>query len=225
MHPTEMFSVAIPFTSHSEPRRYVILNWIARWWDYQFSTAEVRIGMNEDLPMNRSAARNEAVKSVTSEYVIIADGDTFFDPEGIIAGLMALEDGASWVLPYGDHSYYNLNREFSDKVLDSPVSDTFPDLEFDHQLMSWAGAIMMRTADYWKVGGYDERFKGWGHEDVAFRVKADHELGPFVRVPGRAMHIWHTPAQFDTAEERANRILFNKEYKFRYKWQDERLRR
>lgn len=175
--------------------------------------------------MNRSAARNNAVKQCLTQYVIIADGDTFLDFDSIVAGFKALEDGAPWVIPYGDHDYYNLTHEFSDLVLETQVLDSFPDLEYDHKLMSWAGALMMRTEDYWKVGGYDERFIGWGWEDVAFRIKADAELGPHVRVPGRAMHIWHEPAQFNTAEELANRALFNKEYKRKYKWQDERLRK
>lgn len=43
------------------------------------------------------------------------------------------------------------------------------------------------------LGGYDVRFEGWGHEDVAAFSAAECARGPAQRIPGSSWHLWHEP--------------------------------
>lgn len=66
------------------------------------------------------------------------------------------------------------------------------DCEVDHDHEgATGGVIVIRVDAWWRAGGMDERFQGWGHEDAAFRLAADTLLGPTVRHPGAIHHLWH----------------------------------
>jgi hypothetical protein len=64
--------------------------------------------------------------------------------------------------------------------------------ELEHE---WAtgGVLVTRPDAWWKAGGMDERFLGWGFEDAAYRTAADALLGPTVRHEGTIAHLWHPP--------------------------------
>jgi hypothetical protein len=67
------------------------------------------------------------------------------------------------------------------------------------------GGYLVVARDGWdRVGGYDESFVGWGHEDTAFNVmllaKADWD-----RTAGRAWHLFHPEVVPRTREYRMNR--------------------
>lgn len=189
--------------------------------------AEIVIGEGVEQPFNRSRARNKAVEATKREALLILDADTFIPSSSILAGVEALDAGSSWVIPY--NTYYNLNQRKTDEIYASESTETL-DVEpvrgeYEHRILSWAGALMVKTSDYWKVGGYDERFYGWGWEDVAFRVIADHELGAHERVGSFVSHLWHPRPQeicFGFEDERRNAKLFDKEYRIKYNWKDER---
>jgi predicted glycosyltransferase involved in capsule biosynthesis len=53
-------------------------------------------------------------------------------------------------------------------------------------------SLIAIAADLWdRVGGFDERFEGWGWEDVAFRLACETLLGPMVVLRGVLWHLWH----------------------------------
>jgi hypothetical protein len=49
------------------------------------------------------------------------------------------------------------------------------------------------------VRGFDERFVGWGWEDLAFRASCSAAAGGYERVPGDVVHLWH-PRSLETNE-------------------------
>jgi hypothetical protein len=54
------------------------------------------------------------------------------------------------------------------------------------------GGINVVTRALWEdVGGFDERFVGWGHEDRAFVHAVEILHGPRKRVPGHMLNLWH----------------------------------
>jgi len=54
------------------------------------------------------------------------------------------------------------------------------------------GGISINSREMWdKVGGFDPRFLGWGHEDRAFLHGVELHYGRGERVPGRLIVLWH----------------------------------
>ena len=221
-------SVIIPWSPYSSLRRVKILNWILSRYECQMPEVEVVMGKHcaDGAFFNRSLARNNGVNRSSRDILLIADGDTIPERETIEMAIDKLTE-APWVIPYADDQYYNINIESSDKILAGNPCVSIGSFGWDHKLMSWAGLLLIKTDDFHKIGGYDERFVGWGWEDLAFRVTADNVLGKYHRSPGRALHLWHErdDALFGTSEELANRTLFDKEYRRKYNWIDERIKR
>ncbi len=52
----------------------------------------------------------------------------------------------------------------------------------------------MRADLFETLGGYDTRFEGWGHEDVAFTFAVQAlQPGDYERIPGNSWHFYHPP--------------------------------
>jgi predicted glycosyltransferase involved in capsule biosynthesis len=194
-------TIVIPFRAQSE-RRKEIFEWILSRYKILFSGSQIIVADSDPTkPFSRSQSRNVGVSSVKTEYVLIADADTIPFYPFIKLGYESLINGANWVIPYGKKGYFNLKKPYSDKVL-SMSCDSFitPDLfEWDFQLESWAGQILMKTQCFHDVNGYDERFVGWGYEDNSFQKAMDTLVGPFTRIEsGWTAHIWHHAAEAET---------------------------
>jgi hypothetical protein len=50
------------------------------------------------------------------------------------------------------------------------------------------------------VGGFDERFAGWGWEDQSFWAACWALRGRFGRIRGRAFHLWHPRERVDNED-------------------------
>lgn len=72
--------------------------------------------------------------------------------------------------------------EFEDVDVDILVERTNP--------LSWSCCIAIPRAVFDDMGGFDERFRGWGFEDMAFQ-SAIVGLYPWSRVEGDVIHLWH----------------------------------
>ena len=170
------------------------LNWVKRRYEMLFPDSPFKLSGNPGVDFNRSMSINLGVESTTTEYVLIGDADTIPHPEAIHEGLRLLELGAPWLLPYGDADYYNADRASSEWILSLPPH--FPinpnNISYEHKIKAWSGQVLLRAKDFLDIGGFDERFEGWGYEDNAFTVQADTLLGDHQRVQdGFAIHIWH----------------------------------
>lgn len=62
-------------------------------------------------------------------------------------------------------------------------------------LRCYGGALYIRTSVYFEVGGFDERFDAWGHEDDVFYYLVRRVVGPFrvKRIHALAYHLYHPP--------------------------------
>lgn len=196
-------------------------NWIRDRYILLFPNSEILFYDNEEEDtFNRSSFINSGVAQVSTKYVLIADADTIPHYRFINDGLQLLEAGAPWVIPYGtpesDGGYYNLTPECSGMILRRDSDETIETscLTWEHHLVSWSGQVLMRVADFFLMGGFDERCRGWGYEDNCFQLAADTILGPHERVEdGYALHIWH-PAPEETTWNQPhinkNRALFER---------------
>jgi hypothetical protein len=75
---------------------------------------------------------------------------------------------------------------------------------------TFSGALAVPRSLWDKVGGFDERFVGWGWEDLAFWSACSAMGGSYDRVPGDMYHLWH-PRSWEenegAPEHSANMVL------------------
>jgi len=114
-------------------------------------------------PFHRARARNNAVRAVGSEWVIIADADCLVD-------IAAVEQGfryptvVSW--PHNEFRYIDPAWVDRSDLMNAPI--TLGPYRNAH-----GGMWMCRRELYWELGGMDESFEPvWGYEDAAFYAVA-----------------------------------------------------
>lgn len=63
----------------------------------------------------------------------------------------------------------------------------------------YGGAMWLRAGAMAEVGGFDQRFTGWGHEDDVFyySLRRRYPLGRIIRTDGVIRHLWHAPQNAD----------------------------
>lgn len=141
-------------------------------------------------PFNRAASRNHGVRlaeQAGADVVVVCDADTLVQPDPLHEAIAAAGDGRLH-LPYT--RYRGLTREGTEAWLSNrPDIDSMP--TEDETTWSTGGVLVIRTDAWWRAGGQDERFTGWGAEDSAYRIACDALLGPTVRHEGTIHHLWH----------------------------------
>lgn len=193
-------SIIMPFSGPDYfEERWGNYMWLRDRYDALLPDNEIVIGFNEDEPFNRAAARNSAMRASTGDLLLFADADTVFHPEQIYAAIDLIDNGAPWVVAYGLGRYYNLSEKASKDVRASAAGAVIPEPtdpnDWEHKIDSWAGLLVVPRAACQGVGGYDERFIGWGYEDNAFRSALDHHVGVHQRVDHYALHLWHPSSE------------------------------
>jgi hypothetical protein len=79
-------------------------------------------------------------------------------------------------------------------------------IEFWRQTLIWGGVFAVPRSLYDEVGGFDERFQGYGSEDKGFLVCASTLGGDKQRMSGYAYHLDHPeyPLRHDEATRQGN---------------------
>lgn len=184
-------SVLMPFRPSDDPWRHDSSVWVVQRLVRSHPDWELVFG-DRAGEFNRGASINDAAAMATGDIYAIVDSDTFTNNGFAAEALGLVVKGAPWAYPYG--RYYNLCGYKTREILDSsPIADFArpnPDeVEFD--LSSTSGFIFMDSKAYEEMGGFDERFIGWGGEDVAFFEAAKAVLGMPPRIDGWVGHLWH----------------------------------
>lgn len=202
-------SIIIPFqTDHGIRAQH--FEWIKKYYSRVMPEAELCFGITNDKEVNRSRAKNLAVKQATKEILVIADADVIFDPEVIVKSISLL-NGAAIVVPFTE--VYNLDKGNTEELLKTepkwPIDIPFEECTKETFYPGFAGKLLMvKKETFEKVGGYDERFIGWGGEDDAFALAVRTLCGGLVNVSGGIYHLWHPVSHYHTHPHgEANRDL------------------
>lgn len=140
---------------------------------------------NHPLAINRARAR------ASGDVLVIADADTAFDPDSWVAAAIGrIVTGAHWVLP---EEYWQLSAAQTQGKLGASGEwvDDPSRADWVGYAASWSGVVVVTSAAFDEVGGYDERWAWWGSDDAAFSKCMDTLVGPAVRLLGRCLHHWH----------------------------------
>lgn len=159
---------------------------------------------------NKPAAVNRAVRKASGGTLVITDADVFVTPDGLRSAV-AQARHAGWVVPYGRTR--RLSPDGTVRVLAGAdprtvTLDRAPGRAPDRVAAAGGGILVLRRDAFDAVGGMDERFVGWGWEDIAFARALDLIAGPHVRLRPILWHLWHPRQPRDHYD--ANRALWRR---------------
>jgi predicted glycosyltransferase involved in capsule biosynthesis len=194
----EKMSVLMPYMPDYGPRD-AALKWVKKYYQTMMPKIELCIGVSTEEAFSRSQGMNKAARQATRDIFVIADGDIFYDPAILIDAAKLLKQCA-WVIPFHHQKIINLSESNSKKILKStpswPAKVEIKDFTVEKREMTFAGKInVLHRKTYEKVGGFDERFVGYGWEDNAFQNAVSTLCGPHRRLDRKLFHLWHPPVK------------------------------
>jgi hypothetical protein len=159
------------------------------------------------------ASRNVAARDAGDwDVAVIVDADCVMPMWNINRGIVHAVGTGRVTLPWD--SFFSMTEEGHGKGYDKniPIGHCLAEREWqshsigcERPLYSPGGNVIV-PRDVWdRVGGYDERFEGWGFEDAAFLIAA----GEFDRLSGPLYHFWHRSRAFETPIP----AFYNSEYR------------
>lgn len=200
-----VISILIPY-KYDGKRRHTTFKWILRYLRASFSKdeAEIIVGRSKGKIFCKTEAFNDAARRARGKVFVLYDADAYINTQVIkkcTTRILNNMDDHLWFVPY--RHLYRLTREASDRVLESDPAEPYqfpspPDRddveEWDKSMYGHRyGAMMMifpREA-YETLGCFDERFKGWGGEDVAILHALDTLYGKHKTTKNDLLHLWH----------------------------------
>lgn len=213
-------SVIIPFRGTSTGRvnnLLFVLEWLSGAKDMEVVVVEqdarsklgdVRLPGNcshvftvSEREFNKAWACNVGFRHASGRVLAIADADMFMDLGFLQRCFEQCAHDFEAVKPYGvlvDLSPAETVRVLggdAEGILD--IADDRRDRRYRGEFLNFCGGIFVIRADaYQRVGGFDERFLGWGGEDDAMAIKLKAFV-PNTTIHGRqvAYHLHHPSAR------------------------------
>jgi len=182
----------------------------------------VRFVTHEHAGFQPGRSRNDGVRQSAAPHLLFVDGDCLLPPEHLEVHLRAYRAGtvtSGYCVRLSDEASRAItvsSIETGEFVRFAPA-DELRKLARMHRKAWWYNLIGHRTkpalrstdfsisrADYERVNGFDEQFRGWGCEDddLGRRLKAAGVRLVSVLDRTRVYHLWHPPAPSKTAEWR-----------------------
>ncbi len=205
-------SILVPFKGTSRSRRR-IWKWLKKFYSHHFELdlrmAEIVVGKDRHgfrKPFSKTAAVNDAAQRANGKIFVILDADTVIDPEVIWECVARIGQAAAngynlWFVPY--RRLFRLTEAATKIALaedphepfifTDPISHYWVESTEGSAHGSHFGAmcqVMPRKA-FFSVGGMDERFRGWGSEDVSFVRAVDTLWGRHKTTDNQILHLRH----------------------------------
>jgi predicted glycosyltransferase involved in capsule biosynthesis len=138
---------------------------------------------------------NRGVRKAKHEIVFIADIDVILPKESIVKSARKLNK-YDCVIPY--NVIYHTNSKDAMRILGKTPWIKMPTIVLAKQKKvslsngRAQGLCLVKKSTFEKMGGYDERFSGWGSEDSAYLKAMETMTGKKVYIQkGDAYHLKH----------------------------------
>lgn len=148
---------------------------------------------------NKSWAVNAGVENTPGDYdvVCILDADVLADRDFVARNAARFESpGRMGHLPY--RNMLCLDYESTARAIRQRLQDRAEDVDLDtvrgFYLRRGPGCCLwVRTEAFRRIGGMDERYEGWGGEDIDFNYRFDFAAA-YDQYDDRLIHMRHPPA-------------------------------
>lgn len=196
------FSVMMPyrFTQSREPLQIAV----TKWWQDNFGITPVQCDTSHEI-FNLAAIRNKCVDESDNEIVIITDADTIGQKQAITQAVDMVGATGNTCLPFT--SYNVLSKQGTVNFLSGKPIELQQNTSFSTAV---SGLIVTTKATWDKHNGQDERFIGWGAEDVCWSIAYETLIGSLSRVKATVWTLHHQSASKNV--DIANKTQLRNEY-------------
>ncbi|WP_373601534.1 galactosyltransferase-related protein [Paraclostridium bifermentans] len=199
-------SILVP---HRNGEFYRDRNWkyLKNIYNCLIPDAEICLGDTSSIPYSKSEAVNNAFKKATREILVIMDSDILIDIESLNTAI-SIVDKYKFILPY--NKLVRLDEKSTEKILNKELLN-IEDIDISNNSIikeesRMVGGIYVTTKEVYKnIGGFDERFRGWGGEDDAVLSCVKYIYGKYHRLDNILYHLYHT-RQHQNAECRIKNL-------------------
>lgn len=170
-------------------RRDLLWGFCRDWWERNTPDLKPVEGLHLEGPFNRAAAINTAAREAGDwDVAVVADGDVVCNPDQLRQAIDRARETGRMTLAYS--RYIGLREPMTARILDGFDGSWLPGAEL--KMASHVSSLVAVPRSLFdEVGGFDERFVGWGHEDVAFAATCRVLGGGIERIEGDVWHLWH----------------------------------
>lgn len=163
---------------------------------YNMVNIHLKLKMKENL-FCKSFLLNEGYNLCRNKYVIFGDTDCFVHREILIRfnDLFPILNH-KMILPY-NRPVFNLTETQTINLINNNKNFNYNDLSLIRRgCFSNGGVVIIGSENYYKIGGHDPRFVGWGGEDDAFFIKCNKTIG-VERLNYDLLHLNHPKGSYD----------------------------
>jgi glycosyltransferase involved in cell wall biosynthesis len=205
------FSVVIPFRGDCDDR-VGNLNATIRYWQQYFPAVEVivveqastsSLGVppgvrlilqtkEADGPFSRARTINAGVLAATGDTIVVSDADLVLLPP-LMQDCLDKAGSVAVVKPYMNIAWCTaeasklFRTHFDFKFINPAVNAP---IKMQNVPNASGGMFIIRRNQFLHIGGFDERFVGWGKEDEATDIKIHRFMQVHV-MPNIAAHLYH----------------------------------
>jgi len=195
----------------------------------------------EEIPEdNLSKARNLVAAKSQNNVIAIVDCDIWIHAKALLKAMKYAAENDVVIRPYSRLLFLNKTMSNSLHKIHPFLwgKEIFPDLKINLNALenpyfslapgvnpvklnlgisninpcwSWGGAFVLNKNTFNKIKGFDENFKGYGYEDIAFARKLELMNIPVSVVNSDALHFFHTRRKKCYRQNFKNLELLSKE--------------
>lgn len=196
-----------------------LIGWYRRQVDWEFVVVEQdrAPGLDEDVlpdrvkrlfvanpgPFNKAWGLNVGARAARGDQLFFCDADLLVEPSALDTAARLCARHVLAVNPYDRLA--DLDRLETERLLQGEEEPRFQREDASNRrrvgerLCFCGGAFLMRRSLHHTIGGFDERYLGWGAEDDAMSLRLARTTPHVATVEGRAaLHLWHPSDQAST---------------------------
>jgi hypothetical protein len=183
--------IGVVFPWRETPSRLPLKQYVENWYKTNLPEARIVCSDSGHTPFNLAASRNAGAEQLLDcDIIIHNDADVIPDINSLRKGIEEAFRTGLFCNPYDKYKIMDLIN--TKKVLSGRTSyKNAP----SQQIQGTCSGTVITTPKTWElVGKFDERFLGWGYEDVAIYVAHKVITGhDFLVIPGTLYGMSHVP--------------------------------
>lgn len=166
--------------------------YVSEWWATYHPEWPVYVGESPDGPFNRGAAINAAAREAGDwDVALVVDADVVCPPEQVEEAVRVAAATGRMTFPFT--RYRAIGEQMTQRVLGGFGGDWSKGAKAS--MVTHVSSVQAVPRVLWEVvDGFDERCRGWGHDDTIFAHCCRTLGGGIERIPGTVWHLYHRPA-------------------------------